>query len=888
MADFKNKYPGYIDDLQRLMRRVSSFERIRQYKEYLKTKEEGTSDAQLKETIHNLSATFDYFIRLQGKVSDFMEMAPRLKEILKKEPYDINGDDERLLDRAGDLEVDILERMGRLNDIADCLAAFNEADGYSDLKSNELVADMYQATEEIAGISSEKRVLDRKADQLGLHERVVRNGIKTNLLVDRLNKLSEKTTDMSPYNAGVRYTNAKNAVTKAETYLKEVESEDTKKYYQTEHAKASKECQDTEEALQELSREKLFNENAIKTEEKNLEELKRQAGYEQDYMVTLGACSQEDAGYKKAYDEAKKLREKAENEFKYSEETLKNLSGSKKNVKAYYEKRMTYEKWKRTYEGFKEFLEKYSNNTEVMMVSFHNNGKSLEKIFSSNDFFKKPITEAKAKMAEILHWCPGKDVFPRTSDPKVAAYGQSILNKIKETMDAAQAEYKADESFTTTNLINDLNEKQNQLKKEDVHESELIGKQRDEFIELRDKNQLANTNDVDQIIQIQLDGEKQIADAKRAEAEAKSVYDGNKSAMEFYKNKIRELRIDNYKLYSLDVMDSLRKYKNGEITEETHNAYIKEVEKDVDRMSISDIISGYESDIASRKKHAEEFFPKKEYELRVKLSNATDKRKMYSESSLKSEISKAQEDLDSARIKENTAKEVKKEIDSIYGEYLDIANDRSDIYKTYKDKEYSKEYYISIRSKAQSFLAGFDSAKKSKNYKNSDQYEEISRTLTVLNRLKDDSSLEEYRRAITTVRSAAVDYIRAKEAQFRLFPSRQRIYRINYAKSIQKFCETQLNYLSEAAIDAGGDAHDFMAKMGNLVNKDKNYIMEDEEFFSKYSKSVVSKEHVQENVDLNVYNPVIQNRVFETEEKKIPQHEIGRNVYNSIYEGNES
>ena len=493
---------------------------------------------------------------------------------------------------------------------------------------------------------------------------------------------------------------------------------------------------------------------------------------------------------------------------------------------------MTYEKWKRAYEGLKIFMETYRGNTNVLIVAFHRDQKKLEKILCTNEVFNREIKEAKSRLAEILHWCPQKEVFTVAADMKLEEHGDGILSKIKEAMDHAKQEYQEDASFEITNVINTLTSRQNELSKNDEVESKAIREQLDRTIEQRSEGQYADTNQVDQIIMIQLNGEANIA------------------------------------------------------------------EEQIIQRPITELVGKYEDSLKYRRKQQEDYFPKRKSDLRKQSNQATDTMYEYSQQSLRREIREAEGDLNKATNELADAKEVKEEMNDLYKDYRKVTSDRNAIYDKYKDVEFSKDFYTMIRKKARSFLNGFDSAKKKADYKNSDQYTAIQRTLNTLKELKDDAAIEELRSAVIDVRNAASQYLDAKNAQFRLFPSRQRIYRINYAKSIQKFCELQLEHLTEDSLDAGKDAHDFMRKAQRLASEKKQHAMSKELFFAECSKRLVKNknqnENMNENVDVNVdenvnfqsYNPMVQQNMFEAElqkEPKMEDKEIG-NIYNSIYE----
>ena len=144
MADFKNKYPGYRADLQKLNRGLGTAERIRQFRQYMRDKAANSSNARKKEAANTLVSLFTKVIDLQTKLTKFTDMFPRLEAVLAKDKDELTEEDSGLLESAGEMEERLFDQMDELEDISDAMSEYNEADGYSELKSTELLQEMYR------------------------------------------------------------------------------------------------------------------------------------------------------------------------------------------------------------------------------------------------------------------------------------------------------------------------------------------------------------------------------------------------------------------------------------------------------------------------------------------------------------------------------------------------------------------------------------------------------------------------------------------------------------------------------------------------------------------------------------------------------------------------
>lgn len=205
-------------------------------------------------------------------------------------------------------------------------------------------------------------------------------------------------------------------------------------------------------------------------------------------------------------------------------------------------------------------------------------------------------------------------------------------------------------------------------------------------------------------------------------------------------------------------------------------------------------------------------------------------------------------------------------MNKVYSDYRSINADQNNIYDQYAQAVKDDKFYESIQEKTKALLKGFDYAKKSADYKNSDEYNEIKTTLTELSKVNKDTPIEDINSLYANLGKAANDYLKAKDAQVRLFPSKQRIYRINYAKSIKKFCQKQQSLLKPESMDCGPHARKFMELTERQRKNGKVPTMAKNEFFKEYTKNVLEKNKNEPGAN----NPQIDNKNLQN--NKIQRH----------------
>lgn len=873
MDGFVNRYAGYSVDLQNLIFELGRSEDIGRFKQYMENKSRDMSNAEKAAAADALLDYFKNLSTLRSKMDGFLEMVEQLQSY-EDLSLELDEDDVNFLERAKELEDELFKGIDSLKGIGNAMTRYNEADGYGELKSNEQLQEMYQAVETITSIPAQKSLIDRKAVQTGLRGRVITNWYRSGNLLNRIKNLNKQAEDMTPSRLDNRISNEKKEIAKLQSQVNSLKDKKTERFYENAYNQALKEKQEHDKMLADLKDKIEVNKNAIRMEEFDIKNLEGVLKEEQDYLNQISIYEKKALEQEKVYNAAKKERVGEEEKLAATDDSLKNLSGDPKMVRAYYDRKMTYEKWKRAYEGFESFLETYREDVEVMGVIFHSSGKSMEKILSTNEKFKDKFRQSRSKLGEIIHWCPIKDLLPGSTEGNVKDYCDGLRLRLKQEMDKAENEYLTDQSYVITRSINHLNNQQNELSAEKTEESLVIGAELDKFIESRNEGKLANTNDVDQIIAIKLEGEEKISRARMAEEAAKAELENSKSCVELYKDDIYKLRHDNCLTYSLDIRQLEKEYREGRYKKEEYLQRLQAMEEKMLEMSVADILKSRKEDLKNRMFLAEETYPKAKEELDKKISINQDNMRGYSKKALEGEIRDAEEKLRIEENKLNDDEEMKKEMDGIYSEYREVTKDRNDIYKTYKDTEFSRDYFDSIRQRTQSFLDGFGYAKKRASYKNSDEYDAIKIALNSLSAVQ--NNIGEIVAAIGVLKRAAETYLRAKNKQFRLFPSRQRIYRINFATSIRKFCDTQRMLLTEEGFDAGDDAHEFMKIAGNLSNSGRDRALEKDEFFKEYSKEFATKDKRQEKVNADRYNLNLHKEIKDVEMKKESQQDIDK------------
>ena len=468
MAYFKNSYQGHIDDLRNMIMELGDHDRNLQFKAYMEEKAKNASGEEKKDAADLLKSYFHDVLVLQEHMESFLQNADRLKEIATKDPERITDEEERILERAEEDVRKLSEKVTALSGMTNAMTAYNEADGYSELQGNTLVQEMFLRIESISSLSVKKSMVETKVNQSGLRDRVIENGIMTNELTIELSEYNEiKKKDKY----GLAYLTfdheqAGKKIPELETELKQLQNPKTAELYRANYADAKGRKEEAENELKYLE-ENFENQKTraawLEDAIKRLEEFGRE---EEDYLVSLKESEIHHVDREKAYKEATANREKVEMDFENAtaKDVLCNMTGSEKNVRAYYDRIMLFKKWEKTYADFNAFLDKYKDNTDVMICNFSKHKEVVEKIrIQTPGEIGQNIKDAKEQMTQILRWCPQKEIFRTSDEGGYKELAEDILQKIKDAMDASEKAYKEDPSYVCTININHMTDKRMDL-----------------------------------------------------------------------------------------------------------------------------------------------------------------------------------------------------------------------------------------------------------------------------------------------------------------------------------------------------------------------------------------------------------------------------------------
>lgn len=874
MAMFINRYPGYIEDLRNLISGLGQSADAMSFKEYMSNKAKDNSNPEKAQEAQAMAGLFGMLADISEKMTkDFLPMLSQLEDITKKEEDDISPDELAVLERAGNMEKSLLHTVERLGDLNKRMSGYNKADGYSELKSSEQLQAMFQMAESIDNLTLESSIIERKATQLGLRKRVAGYEKKSARLVQDIQDMVDNNIYLDPENIEYKCTVWKEKLEKKKRDVEDITSEKTREFYEKTYEQLDKEVTDLKEEEKKFREDMEANRNMIAQKEKALEELKESLETENKIMADYSDFENNVKALRAEYEQARKQREQAELEYSSIKESIDNLSGPQKAIQSYYDKRMNYEKWKKAYEGFSEFVDANKkdvvNKTQVILSLFDDKNKAYEAMFGKNEKIKQVILNAKVKVDEVKEWCPDKKIFTTTSKNH-EKHVDEILIKLKSEMEKAEKEYQDDPSYNITQTIDALTQQkhalgmnQNELSEEQKLGYDVMEEQMEKLMTERNEN-YTDTKEVDAIINVRLNGRKLVADAKNAEALAKGRLDSNEKLMKSYEEDASKLRLQCFEKFNSGLKEV--KEKAAMLSKEDYAKYLNEQNKNVSKTSISVLVDIYSKDLEQLRDYDENVYPDSIEKISSKLSEKKYERNKYSKNSLQKKIEEEQGKLQEANVEYEKTVKIREKMNKVYSDYRSINADQNNIYDQYAQAVKDDKFYESIQEKTKALLKGFDYAKKSADYKNSDEYNAIKTTLTELSKVNKDTPIEDINSLYANLGKAANDYLKAKDAQVRLFPSKQRIYRINYAKSIKEFCQKQQSLLKPESMDCGPHARKFMELTERQRENGKVPTMAKNEFFKEYRKNVLEKNKNEPGAN----NPQIDNKNLQN--NKIQRH----------------
>ncbi len=386
------------------------------------------------------------------------------------------------------------------------------------------------------------------------------------------------------------------------------------------------------------------------------------------------------------------------------------------------------------------------------------------------------------------------------------------------------------------------------LSKEHLMREISYGKKRLEEAELKailhDSDHF-DPEEVDNLISDHLKDTEGLKELVSAETEARFGSKEREQQIKDLDGRILEKRWEAYQ-YSSKMKSLKKSYDAGELEEQDYKEESSSIRQNFEKEqeSVENIIKGVENDLSEHTEEQNEFLESYKFRLETietKIENNKEDIKGIPQR-LERIISECREDRDE---KEKMYKEAVADCDETiiaYKEYSAYRKDQKEAYEKYKDNIDNEMLFSGIREAAGQYESIFSNAMK-EGHKNSAEYDEIYTRLKKVMDLKGTDPVKLMDRRIEKLYNAATEYLVQKEKQWRLFPSNQRTFRLNYARSIQSFCIEQRKMLDENGIDADSEKKIFIEKAGQMYNKkpltEKEFLNKD--FFKKYSYELDGK-----------------------------------------------
>ncbi len=640
-----------------------------------------------------------------------------------------------------------------------------------------------------------------------------------------------------------------------------------------------------EEALPRLSELKLEEEDYLE----NLK-LRQEALLESDKEYQIAKENLE-AVQKELEKEKEEGKEKKKNEV---EEALKEVINKnprkEKLIREYFDTTVAYRQWQRMLKATNDFLKKYQGvkgEDWVMMAVFDQAKWEKNKQFQMVKSVLTAIQHAQNDWERVMDLCPDEKFFEKLTGRK------AVLEKLEETVNAAKAAYDQNLSAQLENEIRGMDSRLLKLKKqklsafeseaesvslkrlfksrEDLRENKasslsvsqyaahddktklnprlnLTKKQeldvkeqllreiklgetrilKQEMIVKRNEDWYVDTRSIDKIVERQLQTEvsdlkdKEI-EARRKEKEAKLDKDNKEGGVDYYRKQIRYTRLYAYRRVKGVAESSIVYVVMG----------VPEDEKKID--DIDEKTHYVEKLFEKTKKDQENYLKKLEADRKaiskydMEIKTMMEKEHRYSPDQYKKDILDAEETIANRKRDLEGAEAVTNKMSKIYFDYSEFRNSHKAVYDEFHEKQDNKLVFSGIRQSVSNYAGMYENAMRPK-HDNSGEYKAIWKKLDAVSKINDKRSITDMKNALDELGLAAAEYLTAKGREWRLFPSKQRIFRLNYARSIQNFCVTQLAMLNETGIEISDRNKGFMKTVEKMA---KSEPMSKEDFFDK-------------------------------------------------------
>ncbi|MCR5627708.1 MAG: hypothetical protein K6F99_10340 [Lachnospiraceae bacterium] len=346
-----------------------------------------------------------------------------------------------------------------------------------------------------------------------------------------------------------------------------------------------------------------------------------------------------------------------------------------------------------------------------------------------------------------------------------------------------------------------------------------------------------DTEAVDMIIDGEINGAvklKQYMDEKRAAQEA---VDYDKWLINNIKETIVDNRFNTYKLTG-DVRMKTVAMRKGRVTDEDYEKYMNDlrdsIANDYKSGKSKNFYNDVKKDLLFDIKNEEDKivgYRKDEEEVGVIKLNSIEKSTRFSMKNLYEKIDKARVEMNTDKEKAEESESDIKTMEGIYNDYNSYRSDLGRVYDDFNERNINNVVLAKgIREKAGYFYEKRFNAKKP-SHDDTSEYKAIYEKLEKLMGMSDDLEVDKMSTEIGELNDIATRYLQEKSREWRPFPSNQRIYRINYAKSIQVFCKNQKAILADSGVGVSGVNARFLKKAGEM-SKD-TFQPNKEEFFRK-------------------------------------------------------
>ncbi len=605
-----------------------------------------------------------------------------------------------------------------------------------------------------------------------------------------------------------------------------------------------------------------------------------------------------------------------------SPKDIKAIHTKKKNVmKEYFTISMNCKKWERTKSAFDGFVEKYQNE-EWFTPEFFRAGDGKD---TKNKDVVGRMKEAQKELGMIVASCPEPNVFKFENGTETKVFLSGVSAVLEKKTVAAQDAVKNNPSVKLSKDIKKMEKELIQIIKKGKSDYQNEARDMDadslynRFEELRvdtisalhtlpnnqkdvnDKGfylkgirmaekriekykaQIAlndsdhcHPDEIDDLVSKYLEDTGRLRELVSAEVEARFGVEERERQINDLDVRIQNKRREAYQYGSemrnhaerLD-MDEL-----GELDEEEYKEEPSSIQQgfETEQNSIEDVIKDAENVRSRHKKQQEEFM--EEYMLGMKdLDDLRQEKEKDLEKVpilVEQYISGVKENRDNKEKEYENAVADFDEMGIAYKEYCAYRNCQKQVYEEFEGKTDNEMLFGGFKEAVGRYESIFSHAMK-EDHRNSREYDEIHRKLNACMNLKGSDTMLKLSSLIDDLYDAAGAYLKQKEKQWRLFPSNQRTFRLNYAKSIQSFCREQREILFQNEVNTWEVNKTFLKKAGQMNKRkpltEKQFLNKD--FFKKYSYELDGKPMDQEVMNQEPMNEQDSNQIPLLSEKNV-------------------